>query len=198
MRRGAKAASPDPDYLRTVNSFAEWYRGQPEVTHVRAFPDIMKRLNKNMHGDDPAFYRIPADSELAAQYLLLYELSLPFGKDINERIDIAKSATRMTVVLRSLTSKQQRELDERALVWLLISIVASGTSAGIEIADYEFSGRIGIDGRWYPESALYPASVPTQAALSWSRSSTLRTSRAEASPWRLFFVTTPRTRAVPT
>ncbi len=42
------------------------------------------------------------------------------------------------------------------VVWLLISIVASGTSAGIEIADYEFSGRIGIDGRWYPESALYP------------------------------------------
>ena len=42
------------------------------------------------------------------------------------------------------------------VVWLLISIVAPGTSAGIEIADYEFSGRIGIDGRWYPESALYP------------------------------------------
>ena len=42
------------------------------------------------------------------------------------------------------------------VVWLLISIVAPGTSVGIEIADYEFSGRIGIDGRWYPESALYP------------------------------------------
>ena len=43
----------------------------------------MKRLNKNMHGDDPAFYRLPEDHELAAQYLLLYELSVPFGMDLN-------------------------------------------------------------------------------------------------------------------
>ena len=64
----------------------------------------MKRLNKNMHGDDPAFYEIPEDPKLAAQYLLLYEFSLPFGMDLNNRIDVAKSATRMTVVLRSLSS----------------------------------------------------------------------------------------------
>ena len=61
----------------------------PEVTHVQAFSDIMKRLNKNMHGDDPAFYRLPEDPDLAAQYLLLYELSLPFGSDLNDRIDVA-------------------------------------------------------------------------------------------------------------
>ena len=35
--------------------------------------------------------------KLAAQYLLLYELSLPFGSDLNDRIDVAKSASRMTV-----------------------------------------------------------------------------------------------------
>ncbi len=104
----------DPEYLRNVDAFAEWCRAQPEVTHVLAFPDIMKRLNKNMHGDDQAYYRLPDSSELAAQYLLLYELSLPFGSDLNDRIDIAKAATRMTVVLGSLTSLEQRELDDRA------------------------------------------------------------------------------------
>ena len=89
----------DPEYLRAADAFAEWFRKQPEVTHVQAFPDIMKRLNKNMHGDDESFYRLPDDPELAAQYLLLYELSLPFGSDLNNRIDVAKSATRMTVVV---------------------------------------------------------------------------------------------------
>ena len=58
----------DPQYLRAVDAFAEWLRGQPEVVHVQAFPDIMKRLNRNMHGDDPAFHRLPDDPELAAQY----------------------------------------------------------------------------------------------------------------------------------
>ena len=116
--RAQEGGITDPGYLRKVDAFAEWYREQPEVTHVQTFPDIMKRLNKNMHGDDPAFNRLPDDPELAAQYLLLYELSLPFGLDLNNRIDIAKSATRMTVVLRSLTSQAQREIDARAQVWL--------------------------------------------------------------------------------
>ena len=71
-----------------------------------------------MHGDDPAFYRLPEDPELAAQYLLLYELSLPFGSDLNDRIDVAKSATRMVVTTRNAWSRDLRELDERAQVWL--------------------------------------------------------------------------------
>ena len=108
----------DPDYLRKVDAFAEWYRQQPEVTHVQAFSDIMKRLNKNMHGDDPAFYRLPEDPNLAAQYLLLYELSLPFGSDLNDRIDVAKSATRLVVVTKNAWSRDIRELDKRAQVWL--------------------------------------------------------------------------------
>ena len=94
----------------------------PKVSHVRAFSDIMKRLNKNMHGDDPAFYRLPEDPKLAAQYLLLYEFSLPFGMDLNNRIDVAKSTTRMTVVIRSLSSKDQRDFDERAKAWLRANI----------------------------------------------------------------------------
>ena len=118
LNAGRDGGVTDPGYLRKVDAFAEWYRQQPEVTHVQAFSDIMKRLNKNMHGDDPDFYRLPEDPELAAQYLLLYELSLPFGSDLNDRIDVAKSATRMIVVTRNSWSRDIRELDERALVWL--------------------------------------------------------------------------------
>ena len=118
LTSGREGGITDPDYLRRVDAFAEWYRGQPEVTHVHAFSDTMKRLERNMHGDDPAFHRLPDDPELAAQYLLLYELSLPFGADLDNRIDVARSATRMIVVMRSLTSREQRALDARAQAWL--------------------------------------------------------------------------------
>ena len=118
LSAGREGGITDPDYLRKVDAFAEWYRQQPEVTHVQAFSDIMKRLNKNMHGDDPAFYRLPEDSDLAAQYLLLYELSLPFGSDLNDRIDVAKSATRLVVTTKNAWSRDIRELDKRAQVWL--------------------------------------------------------------------------------
>ena len=118
LSAGREGGITDPNYVRQVDAFAEWYREQPEVTHVQAFSDIMKRLNKNMHGDDPAFYRLPEDPDLAAQYLLLYEFSLPFGSDLNDRIDVAKSATRLSVVTRNAWSRDLRELDKRAQVWL--------------------------------------------------------------------------------
>ena len=108
----------DPEYLRQIDAFAEWCRSQPEVTYVRVFSDTMKRLNKNMHEDDPAYYRLPDDQALATQYLLLYELSLPFGMDLNDRIDISKSSTRMSVVMRNITSNEQQELADRARAWL--------------------------------------------------------------------------------
>ena len=118
LESGSEGGIIDPGYLRHVEAFAEWYRRQPEVTHVQAFSDIMKRLNQNMHGDDPEFYRLPQDPDLAAQYLLLYELSLPFGSDLNDRIDVAKSATRMVVVTRNAWSRDIRKLDKRARAWL--------------------------------------------------------------------------------
>ena len=118
LKAGREGGITDPEYLAAVEKFAEWYRTQPEVTHVQAFPDIMKRLNKNMHGDDPGYYRLPDDPELAAQYLLVYELSLPFGNDLNNRIDISKSETRMTVTVRDSSSRGLRELDARAQDWL--------------------------------------------------------------------------------
>ncbi len=115
---GGEGAINDPEYIARVDQFAEWYRTQPKIIHVSAFPDIMKRLNKNMHGDDPDYYRIPEEHDLAAQYLLLYELSLPFGRDLNDQIDVGKSATRMTVVGRDMSAREQRESAAAANKWL--------------------------------------------------------------------------------
>ncbi len=121
LSSGRDGGVSDPEYLRKVDRFAEWYRAQPEVRHVQAFPDILKRVNQNMHGDDPAFHRIPDDPELAAQFLLLYEFSLPFGADLNDRVDVAKSATRMTVTLRNTSSRDHLDLDTRAREWLRVN-----------------------------------------------------------------------------
>ncbi len=118
LKAGREGGITDPAYLKKVEAFAEWYRKQPRVTHVQAFSNILKRLNTNMHGDDPTFYKVPEDPKLAAQYLLLYEFSLPFGRDLNNRIDISKSATRMTVTVKDATSHELRELNKRAQAWL--------------------------------------------------------------------------------
>ncbi len=87
----------DPEYLSKVSAFTDWLRARPEVSHVNSFSDTMKRLNKNMNGDDPAFYKLPENRELGAQYLLLYEMSLPYGLDVNDQINIDKSSLRLDV-----------------------------------------------------------------------------------------------------
>ncbi|MDE0705498.1 MAG: MMPL family transporter, partial [Rhodospirillaceae bacterium] len=142
LNSGREGGITDPAYLRRVEAFADWFRAQPEVFHVQAFSDIMKRLNKNMHGDDPASYRLPDNPELAAQFLLLYELSLPGGMDLNDRIDVGKTATRMTVVMRSLTSQGQRELDARAQTWIRANAPGLATEAsGVSIVFAHLSQR---------------------------------------------------------
>ena len=143
LRAGREGGITDPDYLRKVDAFAGWLRKQPEVSHVQAFPDIMKRLNRNMHGDDPAHYRLPDNPDLAAQYLLLFELSLPAGSDLNDRIDVAKSATRLTATARgSLSAKDQRGLDARSQAWLRANAPQLATEAtGISMVTAYLSQR---------------------------------------------------------
>ncbi|REJ82762.1 MAG: RND transporter [Acidobacteria bacterium] len=109
----------DPRYLRALDGFTQWLRSQPEVRHVTSYVDIVKRLNQNLHADDPAYSRIPEERELAAQYLLLYELSLPFGLDLNDRIAVDKSATRVTTLLDGdTTTLETRAFLRRAESWL--------------------------------------------------------------------------------
>ena len=108
----------DPEYLHHLERFTSWLRAQPEVTHVYSYTDVIKRLNKNMHADDPAWYRMPEERELAAQYLLLYELSLPYGLDLNDRISIDKAATRVTATVGDRSTVEFRTVLGRARDWL--------------------------------------------------------------------------------
>lgn len=114
---GSGAVS-EPAYLQKLEEFANWFRQQPGVLHVSSLTDVMKRLNKNMHYDDPAYYRNPDSRTLAAQYLLLYEMSLPFGLDLNNQINVDKSATRLVVTIGDLSSKEMLALNTRAEQWL--------------------------------------------------------------------------------
>jgi hypothetical protein len=115
---GIEQGVSNPDYLNRIEDFANWYREQPEVKHVSTYTDIVKRLNKNLHGDDPAFYSLPGSQDLAAQYLLLYELSLPFGLDLTNQLNFDKSSSRMRVSFASMETPQFIDVQDRAKNWL--------------------------------------------------------------------------------
>ncbi len=107
----------DPKVIAAIDHFSEWLRTLPEVDHVNTLSDIFKRLNKNMHGDDPAWYKLPEGKELAAQYLLLYEMSLPVGLDLNNQINVDKSGTRVVATLENMPTYELLELEELTTTW---------------------------------------------------------------------------------
>lgn len=108
----------DPVYLQNLENFANWYREQPEVVHVATFTDVIKRVNRSMHQDQEEFYRIPDARDEAAQYVLLYEFSLPYGLDLNDQLNVDKSATRLVVTLDDLSTDEFSDLRSRAESWI--------------------------------------------------------------------------------
>jgi uncharacterized protein len=113
VNSGETGGINDPKFLNQIESLSKWLRHQPEVVHVNTLTDTFNRLNKNMHGDDNNFYKLPEERNLAAQYLLTYEMSLPYGLDLNDQVNLDKSSTRIIATLRELSSIEMLALEDR-------------------------------------------------------------------------------------
>jgi hypothetical protein len=128
-----------PAYLKDLEAFATFIKEQDGVAHVLSFDTIMRRLNKNLHDDDPRFETLPSNAEEAAQYLLLYEMSLPFGEDLTTLLTIDRSATRVVVTLEPQSSADMQALRGRILSWaeqtLENATAAAGTGTNMIFAE---------------------------------------------------------------
>lgn len=139
---GQEGGITDPGYLAKVDAFAEWFRQQDHVVHVSALSDTIKRLNENVHADDPSQYRIPESSEAAAQYLMLYELSVPYGLDLNSQMDIGKSSSRFTATVVNTTANDILALVDKSEGWLKQNAPEMYTKAtGMSVAVSHISGN---------------------------------------------------------
>jgi predicted RND superfamily exporter protein len=107
-----------PEFLADVEKFENYLLGLPEVQHVSAITETMRRLNRSMHGDDEAFYKLPESRELSAQYLLLYEMSLPYGLDLNNQINFDKSTTRISATLETVSTNEMLRIEQESMDWM--------------------------------------------------------------------------------
>jgi uncharacterized protein len=117
-----RSVSPDGvtdlEYMRKVMEFSDWVKGQPGVRHVSAYTDILQQLNQDLNGGGSEFYGLPVSTELAAQYLLLYELSLPYGLELSNQINFDKTATRVVITTDDFTIRQTNDFVRRNSQWL--------------------------------------------------------------------------------
>lgn len=108
----------EPAYQAKLAEFEAWLRQQPGVVSVMAISDVTRRVHEAMNAGRVPVDALPADRETIAQYFLLYELSLPFGASLNEQIDVGRSSSRVTAILRNMSSSEIRDINDRAAAWL--------------------------------------------------------------------------------
>jgi predicted RND superfamily exporter protein len=91
----------DPLILHGIEEIdARLHRAFPVVGKTQSMVDFLKKMNAAMHGDDPAFYRLPETQELAAQYMFLYSSSADAG-DFDLYVDYGYRSALLWTFLRT-------------------------------------------------------------------------------------------------
>jgi predicted RND superfamily exporter protein len=107
------------DYMQDLDRFSQYLRHSApgDFRNVYSLSSILRSMNRALHGDDPDYYRLPDTDEAIAQYLLLYSLSVPVGMDINDRMNVDNSATRITIVRPVVSTRTSRENIDQIVQW---------------------------------------------------------------------------------
>lgn len=107
-----------PDYLTELDLFARWLNNQEQVGFVDVHTTVVKKINKNLHGGKPEYLTIPSKQAEIAQYLLLYEMSLPAGLGLDHIQNSDQSASKVSVILHKMDSEELIEFDQTAVAWI--------------------------------------------------------------------------------
>ena len=99
----------DPAILKAIEATQRYLELQPYVGKTLSLADFVKKMNKAMHGDDPAYDVIPDDRNLISQYLLLYSMSGEPG-DFDSYVDYGYQSANIWVFLKTDSSAYLQEL----------------------------------------------------------------------------------------
>ena len=78
--------------------------------------DVVKKINKALNNDDPAYFKIPETQQAIAESLFLYTFGLPPGQEINHLISIDNKQTRLSIfwtIFDALGSLEKIEIIEK-------------------------------------------------------------------------------------
>lgn len=113
-------AITDPEFVEQLEAFERYLETLPSVTHVYSIAETFRRLHTHLNPDDPtAAGGLPQEGDALAQYLLLYEMSLPFGQDLTDRVSMDRSGTRVSAVVSDASNANLNAIKRAADSWLV-------------------------------------------------------------------------------
>lgn len=105
---GKADGAKDPQVLARLEQLQLAADREPLVKKSYSIVDILKDLNQAFNGGDPAFYTLPTDQDLIAQYLLMYEMS--GGKELAKFMDSDYSSTPLKLRVEMTDASNLRDL----------------------------------------------------------------------------------------
>jgi predicted RND superfamily exporter protein len=130
---GVAEGVKSPEFLRDVERLQAQADGHADlVKKSYSIADLLKDINKSFHEEDPAHYVLPETRDLAAQYLLLYEMS--GGEELEDFIsgDFARASLELrckaveSSVLAELTDKLNTHLEAHPVSSASVSVTGIG------------------------------------------------------------------------
>jgi len=105
----------DPAFLQTIEKFYEEYQlvFPTDVRDMVSLLDIIKRYNNIMNQKE----EIPKERNLVAQYLLLYSMGLPQGKEITDQMDFDQRKLRINVLTNIVDNSKDMKMINYAKAW---------------------------------------------------------------------------------
>lgn len=138
----------EPAVLKAIEATQRYLERDPQVGKTLSLADFVKKMNKSMNGDDPAYDSIPDDRNLISQYLLLYSMSGEPG-DFDSYVDYGYQSANIWVFLKSDSSAYLQELIGRLNAFLPRQFgnnvriqIGGGTAVAAAMNDVMVHGKI--------------------------------------------------------
>lgn len=138
----------EPAVLKAIEATQRYLEREPQVGKTLSLADFVKKMNRSMNGDDPAYDVIPDDRNLISQYLLLYSMSGEPG-DFDSYVDYGYQSANIWVFLKSDSSAYLQELIGRLNTFLPRQFgdnvriqIGGGTAVAAAMNDVMVQGKI--------------------------------------------------------
>ena len=108
---GAMDGVKDPEFLAKTEAIENWLESREPLGKINSLSDYLKEISQALNSDDPAFYKLPDSSQMAAQFLLLYDSAGP-NEDLSDIKDFEDRHVRLNIPLVNMVASETKaELD---------------------------------------------------------------------------------------
>jgi predicted RND superfamily exporter protein len=137
-------AMKDPLMLRGIEGLQRELEKDPRVGKTFSVVDYVKRINRVLHNDDPAFDRIPDSPEEVGQYLFLFGTSAK-PSDLDNVVDYPFQKANLLLQLKSWDAGVMRDVIGRTEAYLAAHPLPGGATvrpAGVAYFNLVWSDEV--------------------------------------------------------